>query len=302
MQRFEEVVEVDAPVEHVFDLFSDFESFPRWMAGLRQVRRRGRRLTHWVAETALDIDVEWDAETSVFEPDRRVVWRSVGGDVRADGEAVFAVTPRGTTLVRLVIGYGTPGGRTGERVARFFGRHPGWQLVEDLQRFKRLAERRAGDERRARVRMRPDEHFARGDSAAERARRSDSRLREEQRRQIDGEDARPHARRGPEEHERRGGGDHERHDSGRHARMVPLYEREHNEREHNGGPRRPREEELGRERERPRHALTPRERERERRHEHERQAEDQEMRRAGWFLRRGVDRLIEEPPRRGRKF
>src|SRR5918998_1247805 len=146
MQRFEAFVEVDAPVERVFDLFSDFESFPRWMGGVRGVRRRGRRLTHWVAETALDIDVEWDAEITVFEPDRRVVWRSIGGDVRADGEAVFSVTPDGTTLVRVVLGYGTPGGRTGERVARFFGRHPGRQLFEDLRRFKRLAERRAGDE------------------------------------------------------------------------------------------------------------------------------------------------------------
>ena len=124
MQRFEAFVEVDAPVERVFDLFSDFESFPRWMGGVRGVRRRGRGLTHWVVETALDLDVEWDAEITVFEPDHRIVWRSVGGDVRADGEAVFSVAPEGTTLVRVILGYGTPGGRTGERVARFFGRHP----------------------------------------------------------------------------------------------------------------------------------------------------------------------------------
>jgi len=298
MQRFEDVVEVDAPVEHVFDLFSDFESFPRWMAGLRAVRRRGRRLTHWVAETALDIDVEWDAETTVFEPDRRVVWRSVGGDVRADGEAVFDVTPRGTTLVRLVLGYGTPGGRTGERVARFFGRHPGRQLTEDLRRFRRLAERHADGERRgdARERGRRPEHFARGESAAERARLSDSRLREEQRRQIDGEDAHPFAGRRPEEHAR--------HESGRHAALVPLYAR--GQGELGGRPRRSRDEEFGPrrerpERERPRHAMTPRERERERRHEHDRQAEEDDMRRAGWFLRRGVDRLMEEPPRRNRR-
>lgn len=289
MQRFVEVVEVDAPVEHVFDLFSDFESFPRWMEGLRGVRRRGRRLTHWVAETALDIDVEWDAETTVFEPDRRVVWRSVGGDVRADGEAVFAVTPRGTTLVRLVLGYGTPGGRTGERVARFFGRHPGRQLFEDLRRFKRLAERRAGDEGRERERVRRAEHFERGESAAERARRSDSRLREEQRRQVDGEDAHPFPGHGSEE---RG-----RHESDRHERMVPAFARGQGE-----GPRRPRDEEFrGPERERPRHALTPRERERERRREYDRQAEDEDRRRAGYFLRRGVDRLMEEPPRRNRR-
>jgi uncharacterized protein YndB with AHSA1/START domain len=295
MQRFEEVVEVGAPLEHVFDLFSDFESFPRWMGGLRDVRRRGRRLTHWVAETALDIDVEWDAETTVFEPDRRVVWRSVGGDVRADGEAIFAETERGTTLVHVVLGYGTPGGRTGERVARFFGRHPGRQLVEDLERFRRLAERQAGGGR-WRERERRDEGFGRGESAAERARRSDSQLRDAQRRQADGEEVRAYERRESSEYERRGvPREFERRETRGYEGRPPAFAREQEER-----GRRPRAEEFGPER--PRHALTPREREREQRRQYEEREGEQERRRAGFFLRRGVDRLMDEPPRRDRRF
>lgn len=141
MRRYERFVEIDAPVERVFDMFADFEAAPRWAGGVLDVRRTGRRTFRWVAETALDIDVEWDAETTVFEPDRRVVWRSVGGDVRADCEAVFSVTPEGTTLVRVVRGFQTPGGRSGRDVARFFGRRPDEQLEEDLARFRRLAER-----------------------------------------------------------------------------------------------------------------------------------------------------------------
>jgi uncharacterized protein YndB with AHSA1/START domain len=141
MRRYESFVEIDAPVERVFDLFADFEASPRWAGGVRDVRRTGRRTFRWVAETALDIDVEWEAEVVVFAPDRRIVWRSVGGDIRADCEAVFSVTPEGTTLVRVVRGYDTPGGRTGRAVARFFGRHPEGQLEEDLARLRRLAER-----------------------------------------------------------------------------------------------------------------------------------------------------------------
>src|SRR5687767_6794397 len=141
MRRYERFVEIDAPVERVFDLFADFEATPRWAGGVRDVRRTGRRTFRWVAETALDLDVEWEAELVVYAPDRRIVWRSVGGDIRADCEAVFSVTPEGTTLVRVVRGYDTPGGRTGRAVARFFGRHPEEQLEEDLARLRRLAER-----------------------------------------------------------------------------------------------------------------------------------------------------------------
>jgi uncharacterized protein YndB with AHSA1/START domain len=230
MERFERFVEVDAPVGRVFDLLSDFESYPRWMGGVRGVWRGGRRVMHWVVGTALDIDVEWDAEVTAFVPDRRVVWRAVRGDVHADGEFVLAETPDGATLVRFVLGYDTPGGRTGARAARFFGRHPGRQLEEDLARFKRLAERSSGAPVRPRRRPRParEELTKRGEAP-------------------------------------RGGG-----------------------------------------REEPRHALTPREREREREHGREREAlrvEEEHRRRvrAGWYLRRGVDRLLDEPPPAGRR-
>lgn len=141
MRRYERFVEIDAPVERVFDMFADFEAAPRWAGGVVEVRRTGRRTFRWAAETALDIDVEWEAEVVVFAPDRRIVWRSIGGDIRADCEAVFSVMPEGMTLLRVVRGYDTPGGRTGRAVARFFGRHPEEQLEEDLTHLKRLAER-----------------------------------------------------------------------------------------------------------------------------------------------------------------
>ncbi len=142
MRRVERFIEIDAGLERVFESFSDFEGFPRWMRGVREVRRTGRRMTHWVGRTAVrGLDAEWDAEVTHFEPDRRIVWRSVRGDVRTDGEAVFAETREGATLLHVVIGYATPAGRSGPDAARFFGRNPARQLEEDLYNFKRLAER-----------------------------------------------------------------------------------------------------------------------------------------------------------------
>ena len=228
MRRYERFVEIDAPVERVFDLFADFEAAPRWAGGVRDVQRTGRRTFRWVAETALDVDVEWEAEVVVFAPDRRIVWRSVGGDIRADCEAVFSMTPEGTTLVRVVRGYDTPAGRTGRAVARFFGRHPEGQLEEDLARLRRLAER-----------------------------------------------------------SRRLGGGGRRGEAPRR-----LYD-----------DSRPRREEP-----RTRHALTPREQQFERQRERDERERERETRRdaeerraAGWYLRRGVDRLLEPPPEEWRR-
>jgi uncharacterized protein YndB with AHSA1/START domain len=142
MQRTEKVIEINAPVERVFDLFSDFESFPRWMSHIKEVRYTGRRYTRWTAEAPLGSSVEWEAETTRFEPDRRIAWRSVRGDVKTEGEVIFQETQHGTTLVRVRLGYDPPAGRLGALVARLFGTNPEEQLEEDLERFAEVVEAR----------------------------------------------------------------------------------------------------------------------------------------------------------------
>lgn len=150
MHITEKHVEIEAPVERVFDLFSDFESFPRWMKNIKEVRYTGRRFTRWTALAPLGTEVEWEAETTLFEPDRRIAWRSVRGDVDTEGEVLFEETRRGTTLMRVVLGYALPAGRLGEMIARLFGKNPDKQLEDDLERFAAVVERRRRGARRAR--------------------------------------------------------------------------------------------------------------------------------------------------------
>ncbi|HEX8773351.1 MAG TPA: SRPBCC family protein [Pyrinomonadaceae bacterium] len=180
MQRTEKVIEINAPVERVFDLFSDFESFPRWMSHIKEVRYTGRRYTRWTAEAPLGTSVEWEAETTRFEPDHRIAWRSVRGDVETEGEVVFQETSRGTTRVRVRLGYDPPAGRIGALVARLFGTNPERQLEEDLERFAEVVEaRRRGrtHARRGAERREPD-YDARARRAAAAAGGS-SRMRDE---------------------------------------------------------------------------------------------------------------------------
>ncbi len=140
MQRTEKFIEVNAPVEVVFDLYSDFESFPRWMKNVREVRRTGRRYTHWVADAPFGMDVEWEAETTRFEPNRRIAWRTVRGDVEMEGEVTFQESRRGTTLMRVRVGFEPPAGRLGSLFARLFGNNPDEQMEEELRSFARMAE------------------------------------------------------------------------------------------------------------------------------------------------------------------
>ena len=142
MQRTERFIEINAPVERVFDLFSDFESFPRWMKNIREVRRTGRRYTRWAADAPLGSSVEWEAQITAFEPDRRIAWQSVRGDINTDGEVVYQESRRWTTLMRVRLGYDPPAGRLGSLVARLFGKNPEQQLEEDLERFAEVAEGR----------------------------------------------------------------------------------------------------------------------------------------------------------------
>ncbi|HZI18666.1 MAG TPA: SRPBCC family protein [Pyrinomonadaceae bacterium] len=321
MLRYESFIEVDAPVELVFDMLADFEAYPSWMGGVRDVRRTGARTTHWVAETALDVDVEWDAETTVFNPDRRIVWRAFRGDIHADGEAVLAQTERGTTVLHYVLGYDTPAGRSGERAAQFFGEHPLRRLERDLARFRRLAERKAGrqDGRPGTVSVAPRTSSERDPRGFRPASRSDDRRggapRHDQRRSPqdrggwgyeeiqrrhrhdpDGpEEGRQHDGREPRRRDSREQVRHEGRDGGqRHAVSESGRGREGRE---PGGVR---EALAGREveREQPRrHALSPREREAER--ERERGGEGRRGYESDWFERRGVDHLLDEPPSRG---
>lgn len=325
MRRTEKVIEINAPVERVFDLFSDFESFPRWMSHIKDVRYTGRRYTRWTAEAPLGSSVEWEAETTRFEPYRLIAWRSVRGDVDTEGEVIFQETERGTTLVRVMLGYDPPAGRIGALVARLFGTNPEEQLEEDLERFAEVVEGRrrgAGErsrrdfdadgpsrrstsvrrlEREARLysegpprasRGRRRDYDDEGPAPPRMDRRGDAR---ERRTRFDREVAealrsqRESMRRYDEErgsHEaRRRREEYERERERRGGRAPAEQRRLYEERMREREPRRGEEEE---DRRRSRYALTPRERELER----TRRRPDFEYSRRAFS--RGVDKLLDE--------
>lgn len=132
---------VQAPVDRVFDFWQNHENFPRFMSHLKQVRRTGDGRSHWVAEGPGGVSVEWDAETTALDPNRLIAWRSIeGSPVENAGIVRFLPNEQGGTRVDVRLTYNPPAGAMGHALASLFGTDPKHLMDEDLVRFQSLLE------------------------------------------------------------------------------------------------------------------------------------------------------------------
>jgi uncharacterized membrane protein len=103
MEHVEKTVEVNRPVSTVYNQWTQFEEFPSFMAGVKEVRQLDDTHLHWRAEI-WGKEKEWDAEITEQEPDKRISWKSVSGARNAGTVRFEPVTPE-RTRVRLVMAY-----------------------------------------------------------------------------------------------------------------------------------------------------------------------------------------------------
>lgn len=129
---------VGVPVEVAYRAWSDFESFPRFMNHVKEVRRvdaSGQRI-HWKASVG-GTPQEWDAEVIDLTPNQRVAWRSVSGTAN-DGAVEFE--PQGTnTRVLVRLNYDPPAGVAGDTADALF-QATARAVADDLRNFKQLIE------------------------------------------------------------------------------------------------------------------------------------------------------------------
>ena len=131
---------VGAPAADVFAAWADFENFPRFMEHIKSITRTGDKTTRWVASGPMGRDVEWEAETTRFEPNKRIAWRSTDDSpVTTSGQVTFNQLSSQQTEVTVTLQYVPPGGIAGEAAARLLS-DPEEMLEEDLLRFKSYVE------------------------------------------------------------------------------------------------------------------------------------------------------------------
>lgn len=140
METIEQSIEVDAPVSMVYNQWTQFEDFPRFMEGVKSVRQLDDKRLHWHAEIA-GKDKEWDAEIVEQRPDELIMWRSTTG-AHNGGEVRFDKTSGGKTRVTLVMTYDPEG--VVENVGDALGL-VSMRVKGDLKRFEKFIEERRNE-------------------------------------------------------------------------------------------------------------------------------------------------------------
>src|SRR5690242_12086705 len=99
MANVQKSITVDVPVQSAYNQWTQFESFPQFMDGVKEVRQQGDTQLHWKAQIAGKTE-EWDAEIVEQIPDRKIAWRSTSGAPNA-GVVTFHPVSDTATEVRL---------------------------------------------------------------------------------------------------------------------------------------------------------------------------------------------------------
>ena len=137
MSQFEHVVTVDAPVREVYDQWTQFEEFPRFMEGVESVVQIDDRTLDWTAEIGGQRR-RWTAEITDQTPDTRVAWKSTSGADNAGAVLFEPVDPERTRVtLRIDVEPEGPVESAGDALGFVERRAKG-----DLERFKEFIESR----------------------------------------------------------------------------------------------------------------------------------------------------------------
>jgi uncharacterized membrane protein len=132
-----ESVTVNAPPERVYEAWTRFENFPRFMPAVQEVRSTGPDRTHWVISGPAGAPLEFESIVTRRQPPSAVAWRTAEGAlVSHGGTARFTAAGPGSTRVDVTMWWRPAGGGIGEGVATLSGIDPARVLREGLERFK----------------------------------------------------------------------------------------------------------------------------------------------------------------------
>jgi uncharacterized membrane protein len=137
MSEIMESVDVNVPVRTAYDQWTQFEMFPAFMEGVKQVRQLDDRTLEWVADVAGQ-EKRWKARITEQEPDQRIAWASTEG-ARNAGVVTFhrLGDERSRVTLQLDVEPDTTVEKVGDAIGIVKGRVKG-----DMERFTTFIESR----------------------------------------------------------------------------------------------------------------------------------------------------------------
>jgi uncharacterized membrane protein len=139
MPKIEDTIDVQVPVQQAYNQWTQFEEFPKFMEGIQSVQQLDETHVHWVAEIRGETR-EWTTEITEQQPDEKVAWKTIDGEVKNDGVVSFEPLAGGQTRVNVQMD--VEGESSAENVAGDLLGVVKSQVHGDLERFKQLIENR----------------------------------------------------------------------------------------------------------------------------------------------------------------
>lgn len=137
MTTIEKSIEVNVPVRTAYNQWTQFEDFPKFMEGIKEVKQLDNTHLHWQAQIA-GKDKHWNAVIIEQRPDERIAWKSTDGAKNA-GVVTFHPLSDQTSKVMLQMDY-EPEGAV-ETIGDTIGA-VSLRVTGDLERFKEFIEAR----------------------------------------------------------------------------------------------------------------------------------------------------------------
>lgn len=131
---------VKGEVPELYKAWLDFGNHPQFMEHITSVTRDGPDTHHWVMEGPLNIKLEWTTKTTRLDPDKRIAWKTIEGDLKTSGQVTFTDLPQGEaeiTVTSLIV----PPDDLHDKVVMLL-RDEDAQLEKDLRSFKAFVENR----------------------------------------------------------------------------------------------------------------------------------------------------------------
>jgi uncharacterized membrane protein len=139
MPKVQDSIEVQVPVQQAYNQWTQFEEFPKFMDGIQSVQQLDETHVQWVAEIG-GASRQWTTEVTEQQPDEKIAWKTIDGEVKNDGVVTFEQV--GPNQTRVNVEMDVEGKSTMENVASDLLGVVKDQVHGDLERFKQLIEKR----------------------------------------------------------------------------------------------------------------------------------------------------------------
>jgi uncharacterized membrane protein len=138
---FHRTINLNAPIERVFEFWANHDNFPSFLSNVREVRHAGDGRLQWTVFGPSGAPVKWNARITEFIPNKLITWKSEPGSAIAHAGTVrLDPNKDGGTRATIKMSFHPQAGAAGEAIETIFGENPKREIEEGLQRVKAIIE------------------------------------------------------------------------------------------------------------------------------------------------------------------